>query len=98
MHTLFTLRMGTAEAQEKIFNFISSWQQSCYKEEDEARRFYTFLGQVIQSKLMHDFVYLPEECPQGYEVAGTIPLMEYIRDYDLDEVYNNYFKQNTVSE
>ena len=47
---------------------------------------------------MHDLVYLPENCPQGYDVAGDFPLMEYMRDYDLDEVYNNYFKQNTVSE
>ena len=98
MHTLFTLRMGTAEAQEKLFNFISSWQQACYSEKDEARRFYTYLGQIIQAKLMSDLVHLPENCPEGYEVAGDFPLMEYMRDYDLDEVYNNYFKQHTVSE
>jgi len=73
------------EAQEKLFNFISSWQQACYSEKDEARRFYTYLGQIIQSKLMSDLVHLPENCPEGYEVAGDFPLMEYMRDYDLDE-------------
>lgn len=84
--------MKVSEKKEKLFDFISTWQEAVYDDE-EASRFYSYLGVMIQSKLMHDFVHLKENCPVGYEVAGDIPLMEYMRDYDLDGVYNTYLKQ-----
>ena len=89
--------MKLSEKRQKLFDFITTWQDAVYNDEEEASRFYTYLGDIIQSKLVRDFVHLKDNCPEGYEVAGDIPLMEYIRDYDLDGVYNDYFKQH-VSE
>ncbi len=89
--------MKLSTQRQKLFDFITTWQDAVYKDEKEASRFYTYLGVLIQSKVLSDFVHLKDNCPEGYEVAGDFPLMDYIRKYDLDEVYNNYFKQQ-VSE
>lgn len=89
--------MKLSDQREKLFDFIAFWEDAVYNDEEEASRFYTYIGVVMQSRLMHDFVYLKDKCPEGFEHAGDIPLMEYMNDYDLDGLYNNYFKQN-VSE
>ena len=86
--------MKNAEKQEKLFNFIASWASVMCKEEEEESRFYTYLGELVQSKIMGDFVHLKENCPEGYDIAGDMPLLDYIRDYDLDEVYNKFFKKH----
>ena len=84
--------MKLSEKRQKLFDFIKIWEDAVYDDE-EASRFYSYLGVIIQSKLVNDLVNLKDNCPEGYEVAGDIPLMQYVRDYDLDEVYNNYFKK-----
>ena len=47
---------------------------------------------------MGDFVHLKENCPEGYDLAGDMPLLDYIKKYDLDEVYNKFFKKRTVED
>ena len=84
--------MKLSEKRQKLFDFIKIWEDAVYDDE-EASRFDSYLGVIIQSKLVNDLVNLKDNCPEGYEVAGDIPLMQYLRDYDLDEVYNNYFKK-----
>ena len=86
------------ETQEKLFNFIASWADIMCEDEESKQRFYIYLGEVVQSQLMGDFVYLKENCPKGYDLAGDMPLLDYIRDYDLDDVYNKFFKKHTVTE
>ena len=88
--------MKNAEEREKIFNFITSWASVMCEDEEKETRFYIYLGEVVRSKLMGDLVHLKENCPEGYDVAGDMPLLDYIKNYNLDEVYNNFFKKQTI--
>ena len=84
--------------QQKLFNFIASWASVQCADEEEERRFYIYLGEVVQSKIMYDFVHLEENCPKGYDIAGDMPLLDYIEKYDLDDVYNKFFKKHVKLE
>ena len=90
--------MENVETQEKLFNFIASWADIMFDDEEERHRFYVYLGEVVQSKLMHDFVYLKESCPKGYDLVGDIALLDYIKKYDLNEVFDNFIKKRTILE
>jgi len=86
------------ETQEKLFNNIASWADSMCEDEEAKQRFYIYLGAIVQSQLMGDFVYLKENCPKGYDLAGDMPLLDYIQRYDLNEVYDNFIKKRTILE
>jgi hypothetical protein len=80
------------EMHEKLNMFIKTWVDAVYDTDEKKRKFYVYMGEVIQSRLMHDLVYLDDDY-SGYQVAGTAPLMNMIRFYDIDEVYNNWIKE-----
>ena len=90
--------MKNVETQEKLFGFIASWASVMCKNKEEEERFYIYLGEIVQSQIMGDLVHLKENCPAGYDVAGDMPLLDYFRNYNLDEVYNNFFKKQTMNE
>ena len=82
------------ETQEKLFNFIASWADIMCEDEESKQRFYIYLGEVVQSQLMGDFVYLKENCPKGYDLAGDMPLLDYIKKYDDDKMIFVLLKRN----
>lgn len=84
--------------QQKLFNFIASWASVMFDDEEQERRFYIYLGEVVQSKIMDDFVHLEENCPKGYDLTGDMPLLDYIQKYNLNEVYDNFIKERTILE
>ncbi len=87
--------MKIEQKRKKLFDFIISWENSVYTEEKEKERFYTYLGLVLQSRLLNDLVKLnPDDYP-AYGIVGDNPLYEHMNHYDIDEIYNNYLKKNS---
>ncbi len=88
--------MNYKQQHDKLSNFILSWVDAVYDTDEKKSRFYTYLGLMIQSRLMSDLVNVDDEYA-GYQVAGTQPLMDRMNGYDIDEVYNEWLKQEVIA-
>lgn len=80
---------------EKLSNFIHTWIDSIYDTDEKRKRFYTYLGLMIQSRLMHDLVNLKDSEYPAYAIVGDTPLIDIINEYNIDDVYNQWLKNNS---
>ena len=88
------MQTKTRTQHQKLCDFIELWVNASCNTDEKKDRFYVYLGSVIQSKLVHDLVNLKSNEYSGYKVVGDAPLLDIINDYDLDEVYNQWMKNN----
>jgi len=84
------------EMHEKLSNFIKLFADT-FENDRQKQRFYTYLGVVIQSKLMSDLVHVYEDYP-AYEIVGDFPLLDMINKYDLDKIYNQFLKRRELND
>jgi hypothetical protein len=86
-------KMKIETKRQRLFDFITTWESAVFTEKEHKDRFYTYLGLIIQSRLMSDFVHLNSEDYPAYGILGDIPLYEHMNDYDIDEIYNKCLKK-----
>jgi hypothetical protein len=88
--------MNYKEKHKKLNDFILSWVNAVYDTDEKKSKFYTYLGIMIQSRLMSNVVNLDDDYVP-YQIVGVAPLVDMINDYDIDVVYNEWMKEQEVS-